>query len=135
MSQGINSYEELAKKYNVTRSTIYRRLEHLEKAGVVVRRLHVNVDFDKLNLVAVHIGINVANLQEDRAIETLKKYSEIKIIFRTYGTSNLIAILFCNRGEEGKTIFKMREILEQLNVASYDISIGFKWEKLDLTPF
>ena len=48
---------------------------------------------------------------------------------------NLVVVLFCSEGDEGKTIFKMREILEKLNVASFEMSVGFSWEKLDLTPF
>jgi DNA-binding Lrp family transcriptional regulator len=135
MSQGINSYEEFAKKNNVTRSTVYRRLANLEKTGVIVRRLQVGVDFEKLNLVAVHVGINVSHLYGDRTIEALKKYSEIKIILRTYGTSNLIVVVFCSKGEEGKTIFKMREILDRLNITSFEANVGFRWEKLDFTPF
>ena len=135
MSQGINSYEELARKCNVTRSTIYRRLANLEKTRIVTRRLHVGLDFQKLNLIAVQIGINVAHAQEDKTIEALKKYSEIKIIWRTYGTCNLVAVLFCSKGDEGKTIFKMREILENLNIVSFQMCVGFSWEKLDLTPF
>jgi len=44
-------------------------------------------------------------------------------------------ILFCSKGDEGKTIFKMREILEKLNAVSFQTCVGFSWEKLDLTPF
>jgi len=135
MSQGINSYEELARKCNATRSTIYRRLASLEKNKIITRKIRVGVDFEKLNLIAVQIGINVPHAHEEKTIETLKKYSETKIIWRTYGACNLVVVLFCNKGEEGKTIFKIREILENLNILSFQMCVGFSWEKLDLTPF
>jgi hypothetical protein len=40
-------------------------------------------------------------------METLKKYTEIKMIWQTYGTCNLVAVLFCSEGDEGKTIFQL----------------------------
>jgi len=135
MSKGISSYEELARNCNVTRSTIYRRIANLEKASIITRLLHVGVDFEKLNLIAVQIGINVSHMDEERTIETLKKFTETKIIWRTYGLCNLVVVLFCSKGDEGKTISRMREVLEKLNVVSFDFCVGFSWEKLDLTPF
>jgi DNA-binding Lrp family transcriptional regulator len=135
MSKGVSSYEELARDCNVTRSTIYRRIANLEKEKIITRQTHVGVDFEKLNIVAVDLRISVSRLDEERTVETLKKYEEIKIVWRTYGACNLAVILFCNKGDEGKTISKMREILENLNVISFEFCVGYSWEKLDLTPF
>lgn len=93
------------------------------------------IDFEKLNLVAVEILINVAHLDEEKTIQTLKKYAETKIILRTFGFCNLVVILFCTKGEEGGAISEMRSVLEKLNVTSFKFCIGFGWEKLDLSPF
>ena len=135
MSKGIGSYEELARSCNVTRSTIYRRISNLEKARIITRQLHVGIDYERLNLIAVQIGINVAHTDEERIIDALKKYSEIKMMWRTYGPCNLVVVLFCDKGDTGKTIFKMSEMLEKLNAVSFQMCVGFSWEKLDLAPF
>ena len=135
LSKGVSSYEELATNLGVTRSTVYRRIASLEKAKIITRQLHVAVDFEKLDLTAIEATIKVARLDEERTVETLKKYAEIKILLRTYGAGNLIVMLFCNKGEEGKTISKMREALEKLGVLSFEFWVSYSWEKLDMTPF
>jgi len=135
MSKGVSSYKELAERCGVTRSTVYRRVVNLEKAKVIVSQLRVGLNFEKLNLVAVIIEINILPADEDGMIELLKKREDIKMIWRTYGAHNLVVIAGCGKGEEGKTIDRMRELFEKLNVKSYEISVGFSWEKIDMTPF
>jgi DNA-binding Lrp family transcriptional regulator len=135
MTKGISSYEDLAKECNVARSTIYRRVMNLEATKIITSQLRVSLDFEKLDLVALHFGINVDSKDEEKTIDTLKKQPNIKMIWRTYGAYNLIAIVICDKGCEGKTIDRIREVLEQLNVKTYEICVGFRWEKVDMTPF
>ena len=135
MGRGINSYEALAQKCNVTRSTIYRRVAKLEETKVITRKTRVVPDFEKLNRIALAVGISVAQKDEQKIIDALKKSDDIKMMWRTYGAHNLILITFCNKGDEGNKIDKLRALLEEYPVKSIDICVGFGWEKMDLTPF
>ena len=135
MGKGINSYEALAQKCNVTRSTIYRRINRLEGTKVITRQTRAVPDFEKLNRVALAVGINVLQKDEQNVVGALKKRDEIKMMWRSYGSHNLILLIFCSKGDEGKTINKLRGILEEFTVTSIDICVGFSWEKMDMTPF
>ena len=135
MGRGINSYEGLAKKCNVTRSTIYRRVTKLEEMKVITRQTRVILDFEKLDRIALAVGINVAQKDEQKVIDALKECDDVKMMWRTYGSHNLILITFCNKGDEGNKINKLRAILEEFTVKSLDICVGFGWEKMDMTPF
>ena len=135
MGKGINSYEALAKKCNVTRSTIYRRITRLEEMKVITRQTRVILEFEKLDRIAVAVGINVAQKDEQKVIDSLKKCDEVKMMWQTYGAHNLILIMICSKGDEGNKINKLRALLEEFTVKSVDICVGFGWEKMDMTPF
>jgi DNA-binding Lrp family transcriptional regulator len=135
MSKGVNSYEELARKFNVTRSTIYRRVNNLEKKKVITSKTRVTLDYKKLDIAVLQFGLNVSNTKMEKVIELLKEQEFVKMIWRTYGTYDLAMILFCNKGEEGKKIYEMKDILEKLNINSFGISVGTDWVKMDISPF
>jgi len=135
MANGINSYEELAKKFGVTRSTVYRRVMNLEKTKVVQRRIRFILDFEKLGLIVVAFGINITAKHEEEAVDALKKLSRVKMIWRTYGAHNIRAVAFCNKGEEGELINRVRHVLDDLGVINFEICVGYSWDKNDVTPF
>jgi DNA-binding Lrp family transcriptional regulator len=135
MGKGINSYEALAQKCNVTRSTIYRRINRLEEMQVITRQTRVVLDFEKLDRIAVAVGINVAQKDEQNVIDALKACAEVKMMWRTYGAHNLILVIICSKGDEGNKINKLRALLEEFTVKSVDMCVGFDWEKMDMTPF
>ncbi|MBN1244475.1 Lrp/AsnC family transcriptional regulator [Candidatus Bathyarchaeota archaeon] len=135
MGRGINSYDALAQKCNVTRSTIYRRVNRLEETKIITRQTRVVPNFEKLNRIALAVGINVSQKNEQEVIDALKKCEDIKMMWRTYGAHNLILITFCGKVDEGNKINKLRAILEGFTVKSFDVCVGFGWEKMDMTPF
>jgi DNA-binding Lrp family transcriptional regulator len=135
MGRGVNSYDSLAQKCNVTRSTIYRRVNRLEATKVIIRQTRVVPDFEKLDRIALAVGINVAHKDEQKVVDALKKCNDIKMMWRTYGAHNLILLTFCSKGDEGNKINKLRATLEEFTVKSIDICVGFSWEKMDMTPF
>lgn len=135
MAKGIGSYEALAQRCGVTRSTVYRRVVNLEKEKVITRQIRIALDFEKLRRVVINFGINVEPKNEERAVATLIKLANVKMLWRTYGAHNLVLIVFCDKGEEGKVIDELRHIFEELNVTSFESCVGFSWEKNDMTPF
>jgi len=108
---------------------------NLEKEKVITRQIRIALDFEKLRRVVINFGINVEPKNEERAVATLIKLANVKMLWRTYGAHNLVLIVFCDKGEEGKVIDELRHIFEELNVTSFESCVGFSWEKNDMTPF
>jgi DNA-binding Lrp family transcriptional regulator len=123
------------KKCDVTRSTVYRRVTNLEKEKIITRQIRVALDFEKIGLVAINFGLNLEPKDEENAVATLKKMANVKMIWRSYGSHNIVLLVFCQKGEEGKTIDKMRRIFEELAVTSFDTCVGYSGEKTDMTLF
>jgi DNA-binding Lrp family transcriptional regulator len=130
---GANSYDELAKLCNVTRSTAYRRIRRLEKEKIIVRRIKFAVDITKLDITPLAVGINIANSDEEQAIALLKDLPKISLLWRTYGAHNIALLATCKRGEEGLVIHDIRKSLQKLDVKAIDTCVGFIWEKADMT--
>lgn len=136
-SSGIHSYTDLAKLCNVGRNTIYRRMASLEDKGLISRRIMAIPNFQKLNISAIVFGLDCAHIDIKKVTEFLKKKSEVKLLWTTYGTHCMTFVVFCNQGEEGLTIQNLRESLAMLGcrIERLDTSVGFVWEKVDLSPF
>jgi DNA-binding Lrp family transcriptional regulator len=133
LSVGANSYDELAELCNVTRSTVYRRIRKLEKEKIIVRKVKFAVDVTKLGITPLAVGINIANSDEEQAIEVLKDLPEISYLWRTYGAHNIALLAMCKKGEEGQLIHDIRTSLQKLDVKAIDTCVGFVWEKADMT--
>lgn len=134
---GVYSYAELGKLCRVGRNTIYRRMNKLEKLGVLSKKIMAIPNFTKLNLSAIGIMMDVRQTDVNRTISLLREQPQVKFLWKTYGTHNIAAVMVCKRGEEGQSIFNLREILEKMKVGTkkFDASVSFTWEKVDLTPY
>ncbi len=132
---GIHSYDDLAKTLNVTRGTVYRRIEKLEKNGVIEKKIMAVPNFKALNLSAISIGMEAAYEDTEQVIEALKQLPHMKLLWKSYGAHNVIAILICEKGNEGETITNLRQLLSKLKTSAYHISIGFEWDKVDISPY
>ena len=135
MSRGMYSYDELAEKLQVTRSTIYRRISRLEEMHIISRQIMGVPDYSQLGLSAIVIGLNIAHEDAAAAADLLVRQDNVKLVWTTYGKHDLIVILVCEKGCEGQAIFDFRKKLAKLRVAVFDISIGFNWNKIDLSPY
>jgi len=135
MSRGVYSYDELAEKLQVTRSTIYRRISRLEEMHIISRQIMGVPDYSQLGLSAIVIGLNIAHEDAAAAADLLVRQDNVKLVWTTYGKHDLIVILVCEKGCEGQAIFDFRKKLAKLRVAVFDISIGFNWNKIDLSPY
>ena len=134
---GVYSYTELGKLCHVGRNTVYRRINRLEKMGVISKKVMAIPNFTKLNLSAIGVMMDVRQTDVNRTISFLQKQPQVKFLWKTYGTHNVTAVIVCKRGEEGQSIFNLREILEKMKVRTkkFDASVSFTWEKVDLTPY
>lgn len=97
--------------------------------------MRVVVNFEKLDLVVVQFGLNVSNANMEKVINLLADHKCVKMIWRTFGAYNLAVIMFCEKGDEGKLIYEMKDILEKLSVNTFEVAVGFAWEKMDMSPF
>ncbi len=135
LSAGISSYEELARECNVTRNTVYRRMAALEKKGVTKKTTRTAIDYNKLDITAIAIALNLPQQNQQKLLASLQEYGRVKLLLKAFGAHNVIAVAFCSKGQEGETINCLRSIAENCNAISLDISVGFGWDKIDFTPY
>lgn len=132
---GIHSYDDLAKTLNVTRGTIYRRIEKLEKNKIIEKKIMAIPNYQTLNLSSICVGMETAYDDTEEVLEALKQQPHIKLLWKCYGAHNVIAILNCEKGTEGETISDLRQLLSKYRTSEYHISVGFDWNKVDISPY
>ncbi len=134
---GVPSYAELAEKCGVSRNTIYRRISRLESEGIIERIIMGLPNFTRLNLSAISIMMDVAQMDVEQVLKFLKRRQKVKFLWKTYGAYNITAVIICKKGEEGRCIFTLREILEKMRVKlnKFETAVSFTWEKIDFCPY
>lgn len=136
LCEGVHSYSELGKICNVGRNTIYRRVDKLERMGIITKRTAALPNFDKLNLSAVLIGMDL-NLEDmAKAVSFLRKQHRVKLLWTTYGAHDLIFIVLCNKEDVGTCILNLKKSLKKVNITptKFDVSVSISWEKIYLCP-
>lgn len=137
LCSGVHSYSELAEKCGVSRNTVYRRLNRLEKEGLLHRVIMALPNFMKLGLSAICIMMDIGQTDVERVLRFLKKQSQVKFLWRTYGSYNVTTVILCRRGEEGSCISRLREVLEKMRIKlnKFEVAVSFTWEKIDFRPY
>jgi len=135
--RGVYSYNDIAKRCDVGRSTVYRRINSLEEKGVISKMIMAIPDFSKLDLTAISIVMDINQIDVDRVIDLLKSVPKVKFLWRSYGSFNVTAVIICDKGEEGECISNLRQLLEkmEINLKKFESAVSFAWEKVDLAPF
>jgi DNA-binding Lrp family transcriptional regulator len=136
-SRGIYSYSELAEKCGVGRNTVYRRVGRLEAENIIDKKIRALPNFTKLNLSAICVMMDVAQSEVEKVISFLRRQSQVKFLWRTFGTYNITSVIICDKGEEGRCISNLREVLEKMNIAlnKFEAAISYTWEKIDFSPY
>jgi DNA-binding Lrp family transcriptional regulator len=132
---GIYSYDQLAQACSVTRNTIYRRVNKMEKLHFISKMIMAIPDFAKLGLSAICIGMDVPYQNADKVIDMIKMHPDAKFLWRTYGEHQIMVVMVCGKGCEGGAIEKLKQVLAKFDLAKMHISIGFAWEKIEFSPF
>ena len=134
---GVYSYDEIAKSCNAGRNTIYRRIEKLEETGVITKRIGAFPNFEKLNLSAVIVGMNVRTVDIDSASNFLKAQNHVKFLWKTYGTHDLLFVMICDKSNVGESLYELKKELEESGIhpKRLDASTSISWDKTDLAPF
>lgn len=137
LCSGIHSYRELGELCDAGSNTVYRRISKLEGMGIITRRISAFPNFEKLNLSAVIIGMNVRTEDLERTIVFLKRQRQVKFLWKTFGTHDIIPVIICDKADVGTCIFNLRHALEKLKirVTDFDTSTSVTWEKIDVTPY
>jgi len=137
LCNGIYSYAELAERCGVGRNTIYRRINRLEAEKIIDKKVRAIPNFTRLNLSAICVMMDVAQSDVERLIKFLKKQEQVKFLWKTFGAYNITSVIICNKGEEGRCISNLRELLEKMmiNLNKFEAAISFTWEKIDLCPY
>lgn len=135
--EGPYSHSELAEKIGVSRNTIYRRINKLREKGVLKKQIMAIPDFEKIGFSSIIIGINVGLGDLEKTIKFLKKLSQVKFLWKTYGEYEIVAVLMCDKRDVGSCINKLKESLEKLDIEiqNLDASPSISWERVVLTPY
>ena len=84
------TYKELAEILGTTRQRVSRRMDRLEKSGIV-KKYTVIPDYEALGYSHVVLGITLRpSVDIDEVVENLRQIDEVKIIERALGAHNLI---------------------------------------------
>ena len=92
-------------------------------------------EFNNLNLSAIIVGFDVAYKDMDKVVEVVKTLPKLKLLWRTYGSHQVVAVLNCEKGCEGEAITELHKTLSELKTAQFHVSVGFKWEKVEISPY
>ncbi|ASJ06980.1 Lrp/AsnC family transcriptional regulator [Thermococcus pacificus] len=84
------TYKELAEILGTTRQRISRRMDRLERNGVI-KKYTVIPDYDALGYIHVILGITVKpTVNIDEIIHILVEDENVKVVQRALGTHNLV---------------------------------------------
>ncbi|NJE42264.1 Lrp/AsnC family transcriptional regulator [Thermococcus sp. GR6] len=84
------TYKELAEILGTTRQRISRRMDRLERNGII-KKYTIIPNYDALGYIHVILGITVKpSIDLDEVISSLKDDENIKIIQRAIGSHNLV---------------------------------------------
>ena len=78
---GINSYDDLAATLNVTRGTIYRRIEKLEEMHAITKKIMAIPDYRNLNLSAIFIGMDAVYDDMDKVINAIRALCDTVFVY------------------------------------------------------
>jgi DNA-binding Lrp family transcriptional regulator len=135
LSSGICSYEDVATKLGVTRGTIYRRIERMETNQIITKRIVALPNYSNLDISAIFIGIKVNYDLSEKLVEELTELKSLKILWLSYGEYDIFATLMCQKGSEGSSINELRKVASPYASKIHQISIGYDWRKVNLSPF
>ena len=135
--KGIYSYEELAKLCGVSRNTVYRRIDSLEKNEIIERRIMAQPNFENLDLAVVIFGMNVSPKDLDKAVDYLKRLTKVNLLWKTYGAHDIVFGIICDKADVGTCIQNLKKSLEEhdIRIIRLDSSTSISWEKIDLSPY
>ena len=89
-------------------------VEELERKSVIRRKVIAIPDFDKLGLSAVIIGMDMYPNELERVVPLLKEHDRVKLLWKTYGTHDIVLAILCDRDDIGRCIHDLRKELAEL---------------------
>ncbi len=84
---------ELARRLQLSRTTVQSRIERLERQGVVTGYSVVVADEIEAQLVRAHVLITLAPRQSGAIEQALRKIPEVRVLHSVSGPFDLIAIV------------------------------------------
>lgn len=126
------NYRQLAEYLNTTRQRVSRRLERLEREGII-KKYTIIPDFDRLGYIYVILGITLTpGTSLDKQIEILKNDEDVKVIERAIGAHNLVVHLLVPKDMK-EVEKKITEITGRLkNVEKVDVTFITEVVKFEL---
>ena len=134
--RGENSYQDIGKQVGISRKTVSRRIQKLKEDGIIEKKNITLPNFEKLGYSAIVVGMNVGIDNLDKSVNILKNIPNIKLLWKTYGEYDIVAVLLCEKKDTGDCIAELKELLadKDIELREINVSPSSSWEKMDLTP-
>jgi DNA-binding Lrp family transcriptional regulator len=107
----------------------------MEENHAIIKRIVAIPNYGNLDLSAIFIGMNVEYDLSEKLVEKLTDLKSIKILWQSYGEYDIFATLMCQKGNEGSSINELRKAASPLASRIHQISVGYDWRKVNLSPF
>nr|AGF93048.1 hypothetical protein FLSS-8_0018 [uncultured organism] len=132
--QGFKSYQDIADDLDVSRNTVYRRVNRLRDENILREEVHALPDLSELGLTTIIIGLSLNMNNLEKAIDLFNKESNVKAIWETYGKHDLISIIISEKEKVGENIRNIKKKFQEseVKVKDFDVSTAISCEKLDL---
>ncbi len=132
--KGFKSYQDIADDLDVSRNTVYRRVNRLKDEKILKEEVHAIPDLSELGLTTIIIGLSLNMNNLEKAIDLFNKESNVKAIWETYGKHDLISIIISEKEKVGENIRNIKKKFQEskVKVKDFDVSTAISCEKLDL---
>lgn len=123
------SVSALARKLNLSRSTIQDRIHRLEKNGVIKNYTIKFTSEHEKHQINAHVLINVNPKEHDQVVRRLKKMSVLQSLYAVSGPHDLITILKSETTQEMDTYLDEIGRIEGIEKTISSIILSTKFER------
>ena len=124
------STSSLARKLNISRSTVQSRMENLQRKKVIdgyTIRYHEEY---KRHLITAHVLIRVNPKQSSQVVVELKKLAEVRVLYAISGEYDLIALLEASSTQDVDAALDNIGNLSGIEKTTSSIVLSTKFDRL-----
>lgn len=88
LSEGVNSYQDLARTCNVARTTVYQRIAYLQSKGIIQNTVSCTINLNQLEITPVFICAKISLYCQDNAVALLSTFSNVRLLWRSQFSSS-----------------------------------------------
>jgi DNA-binding Lrp family transcriptional regulator len=119
---------QIGERIGISKATVSRRIAKLEEDGVIAN-YSLDIDPSKLDVLRSMLCIQVLGPSVSHVIDELKKYEEIKYIYKAFGDHHLVCEVYTKNVEDLYEMIQTR-LLRDLSQSIKSIDVDALVERL-----